>query len=71
MAKLDKILFSDEWDEKFPFSVQKSLARQLSDHTPASLDNCVRLRPNIFRFEKVWLNVNGFKKFVHIFWSNC
>lgn len=36
--KLDKILISTEWEQKFPLSTVIALTRDISDHTPLLLD---------------------------------
>lgn len=63
LAKLDRFLFSTQWNDKFPISIQRGLASQLSDHFPLSLDTSELTVPKRFRFEEVWLNAYGFKGF--------
>jgi endonuclease/exonuclease/phosphatase family metal-dependent hydrolase len=36
--KLDRILVSTEWEEKFPLSTVRALTREVSDHTPVLLN---------------------------------
>jgi endonuclease/exonuclease/phosphatase family metal-dependent hydrolase len=37
--KLDRILVSTEWEQKFPLAKVMALSRDISDHTPLLLDN--------------------------------
>jgi endonuclease/exonuclease/phosphatase family metal-dependent hydrolase len=36
--KLDRVLVSTDWEQKFPLSSVEALTRELSDHTPLLLD---------------------------------
>jgi endonuclease/exonuclease/phosphatase family metal-dependent hydrolase len=37
--KLDRILITIEWEEKFPLSLVHALTREVSDHTPLLLNS--------------------------------
>jgi hypothetical protein len=37
--KLDRILMTTEWEEKFPLSTIQALTREVSDHTPLLLNS--------------------------------
>ena len=37
--KLDRVLASVEWEQKFPFVTVQALSRGISDHTPLLLDS--------------------------------
>jgi endonuclease/exonuclease/phosphatase family metal-dependent hydrolase len=37
--KLDRILITTEWEEKFPLSTVQTLIREVSDHTPLLLNS--------------------------------
>jgi endonuclease/exonuclease/phosphatase family metal-dependent hydrolase len=37
--KLDRILVTTEWEEKFPLSTVQALTREVSDHTPLLLNS--------------------------------
>jgi hypothetical protein len=62
--KLDRILVSTDWEQKFPLSSVEELNRELSDHTPLLLDtgnashrgNC-----QLFKFELSWLTREAFE----------
>ena len=61
--RLDRILVSTDWEQKFPLSTVKALTRQISDHTPLLLDtNQASHRGNtpVFKFELGWLAKDGF-----------
>ena len=38
-AKLDRVLASVEWEQKFPFVTVQALSHGISDHTPLFLDS--------------------------------
>uniref|UniRef100_A0A2N9J257 Reverse transcriptase domain-containing protein n=1 Tax=Fagus sylvatica TaxID=28930 RepID=A0A2N9J257_FAGSY len=63
MSRIDRFLFSEDWDGFFPMILQKRLPRILSDHFPIILecgDFSRGRRP--FRFENMWLKAEGFKE---------
>ena len=39
--KLDRILVTTEWEQKFPLTSIQALTREISDHTPLLLDGGV------------------------------
>jgi hypothetical protein len=71
MSRIDRFLYSDEWDGLFPKIQQKRLPRILSDHFPILLecgDFSRGRRP--FRFENMWLKADGFKERVKEWWDS-
>jgi hypothetical protein len=70
--KLDRILESVEWEQKFPSVYMRALTRSGSDHTnrlsdaghQAHLGNKTR-----FSFELSWLNHDGFEAMVESEWA--
>jgi hypothetical protein len=71
--KLDQVLVTTEWDQKFPLSSVVALNRDISDHTPLLLNSgeatsCPCHRP--FKFELGWLLRDGFHDMVHDIWNN-
>ena len=71
MSRIDRFLYSDEWDGLFPTILQKRLPRILSDHFPILLecgDFSQGRRP--FRFENMWLKTDGFKERVKEWWDS-
>ena len=53
-AKVDKFLFSLEWEEKYPSTYARTLPYILSDHIPILIDSVdIPLRPAIIRFENM------------------
>jgi len=61
--RLDRILVSTDWEQKFPLSTVEALTREISDHTPLLLDtNQASHRGNtpLFKFELRWLARDGF-----------
>ena len=70
-SRLDRILISTEWEECFPEVIQKRLARALSDHFPIMLACAMGRRGRTpFRFEKMWLQAEGFVEQVKRWWDS-
>ncbi|KAG5624619.1 hypothetical protein H5410_009837 [Solanum commersonii] len=69
-ARLDRFLYSMEWEEKFKNIRQKLLPRVLSDHCPILLEsgNWEQKRSN-FKFENWWLKVEGFTNLIQSWWN--
>jgi len=69
-ARLDRFLFSMEWEESFKSIRQKLMPRAVSDHSPVTLEcgDWEHKRSN-FKFENWWLKVEGFKEMVHSWWN--
>jgi endonuclease/exonuclease/phosphatase family metal-dependent hydrolase len=65
--KLDQILVTTEWEEKFPLSTVQALTREVSDHTPLLLNSGepsqLATQP-MFKFELGWLLRDGFMEMV-------
>lgn len=61
--RLDRILVSIEWEQKFPLFKVTALNREISDHTPLFLNprdsTHVNSQP-LFHFELGWLLHDGF-----------
>lgn len=71
MSHIDRIFCSTEFNCKFPLATCKSLPRNPSDHTPLLWEDggvhcCVQKK---FRFEKWWLQHEGFAEVVRNYWS--
>jgi len=60
-SKIDRFLVSPNWEARFPVTSQKRLSRLYSDHFPILL-NCAHFsaRSRPFKFENMWLKVDGF-----------
>jgi hypothetical protein len=61
MSRIDRFLYSMDWEDHFPSIHQKHLPRLLSDHYLIMLecgDFSRGRRP--FRFENMWLRSDGF-----------
>jgi hypothetical protein len=69
MSRIDRFLFSSAWADHFDLVNQLRLPRLLSDHFPIRLD-CGRLDggKSPFRFENMWLKVEGFVDRVRGWW---
>ena len=63
--RLDRFLYSNEWEHLFPQSLQEVLPRWTSDHWPIVLDtNPFKWGPIPFRFENMWLQHPSFKEWL-------
>ncbi|RVX06495.1 hypothetical protein CK203_023651 [Vitis vinifera] len=61
-ARLDRFLVSLSWVDQFSGITQSRLPRPVSDHFPMTLvGGGIRQGPVPFRFENMWLKVEGFK----------
>ena len=61
-ARLDRFLVTQSWLDLFRGVVQSRLSRPNSDHFPILLKGGGLSRgPSPFRFENMWLKVDGFK----------
>jgi hypothetical protein len=61
--KLDRILVTTDWEQKFPLAFVKALAPEISDHTPLLLDTeepSHRENVRDFKFELAWMSRDGF-----------
>ena len=61
--KLDRVLTSVEWEQKYPLVTVQALQRAISNHTPLIVDsgdaNHAGNR-NVFSFELSWFEQEGF-----------
>ena len=65
-ARLDRFLVFPSWVDQFSGITQSRLPQPVSDHFPITLvGSGIRRGPTLFRFEKMWLKVEGFKDLVH------
>jgi endonuclease/exonuclease/phosphatase family metal-dependent hydrolase len=61
--KLDRVLASITWEQKFPLVTVRALSRSDSDHTPILIDSGVKAHlgnKSKFSFELYWLRQEGF-----------
>src|SRR6266540_4912302 len=70
--KLDRILASVSWEQKFPLVTVRALTRTGSDHTPLLIDSGQQAhlgnRPQ-FSFELSWLQQEGFYEMLAAEWA--
>ena len=71
MSRLDRFLFSPDWEDKFPCIVQRKRPRLMSDHFPITLE-CGQFQKcrHHFRFENMWLRAEGFLDHVQQWWAS-
>ncbi|WKA02253.1 hypothetical protein VitviT2T_020466 [Vitis vinifera] len=68
-ARLDRFLVNTSWLDQFSSVLQSRLPRPLSDHFPVSLEGGgLRGGPSPFRFENMWLKVEGFQDMIRRWW---
>ena len=70
MARLDRVLFNNEWEEVYPISDLMALSSNISDHRPLLL-SCAAACPRAhrFRFENFWCKLPGFLDTVKRAWD--
>ncbi|KAJ1273778.1 hypothetical protein BS78_05G010400, partial [Paspalum vaginatum] len=61
MVRLDRVLVSMDWEERFKNSYLQALSSDASDHTPLLLQTnlCLTRKPR-FHFECFWPKLSGF-----------
>ena len=70
-ARLDRFLFSADWEDKFLTVSQRRMSRLCSDHFPIVLEGGSFQRGCIpFRFENIWLKDEGFVDRVRSWWDS-
>lgn len=71
--KLDRVLASVSWEQKFPLVSVRALTRSGSDHTPLLLDSgdqAFKGNKYHFSFELAWLKKEGFAEMVAREWAS-
>ncbi|RVW97672.1 Transposon TX1 uncharacterized 149 kDa protein [Vitis vinifera] len=69
-ARLDRFLVSPSWLDLFSGVTQVRLSRPISNHFPIVLEGGgIRRGPTPFRFENMWLKVEGFQDMVRTWWQ--
>jgi hypothetical protein len=71
--KLDRILVTTEWEEKYPLTTVRALTRGVSDHTPLLLntgESSFTATQPIFKCEFGWLLRDGFMEMVKDIWDH-
>jgi hypothetical protein len=71
--KLDRILVTTEWEQKFPLASVQALTREISDHTPLLLDGGEPShKGNVrnFKFKLGWLTRDDFFDLVKEVWES-
>ena len=71
MSRLDIFLVSADWESQFSNVIQRTLPRPVFDHCPVLLDNDgIKTGSSPFRFENMWLKVEGFKDLLRGWWQS-
>ena len=69
-SRLDRFLFSDQWEDHFSAITQAALPRLISDHSPIVLQaGGFSSGKSPFRFENMWLKIDGFQDLVRSWWN--
>jgi len=70
-SRIDRFLFSPNWEEQFPHVVERTLPRLLSDHFPLMLECGASSRSGgYFKFENMWQKSKGFMDQVKLWWRS-
>ena len=70
LARLDRFLNSQDWLENVGIVAQLKLSRPTFDHAPILLEcGTIRRRQTPFRFENMWLKVEGFQDLLRGWWQ--
>lgn len=72
MVMLDRVFMCANWESHFPLVTAQSITRIGSNHNPLMVEACpVRsVRSKIFRFEKLWIQQEGFVEWVLDKWPD-
>ncbi|RVW17787.1 putative ribonuclease H protein [Vitis vinifera] len=69
-SSYEEVLVSPRWLDQFSNVTQKRLSRPISDHFPITIEGGGKRRgPSPFRFENMWLRVEGFKDLLRSWWQ--
>ena len=69
-SRLDRFLILDQWEYHFSAITQSALPHLDSDHNPIVLEaGGFSSGKNPFRFENMWLKIDGFKDLVRSWWN--
>ena len=70
VSRLDRFLISDQWEDHFSAITQFALPRLVSNHSPIVLEvGDFSSGKTPFRFENMWLKIDGFKDLVRSWWN--
>ena len=70
MSRIDRALVSLDWEEHFGNISQRVLPRVILDHCPLLLEvGVVQQGRSAFKFENMWLQVEGFVDRVQQWWN--
>ena len=70
--KLDRVLASVDWEQKFPLVTVQALSRKFSDHTPLLVDSGEATHvgnKSTFSFESAWFEREGFLDLIVREWA--
>ena len=72
MARLDRFLFTDDWEVHFGSANQSLAPKPISDHPPILPEGggCPNRGPLPFRFENMWIKEGGFKNLIYEWWHS-
>jgi len=70
MSRIDRALIMHDWEEHYPNVIQRILPYPILDHSPILLEVGEMVRRKIpFRFESMWLKIDGFVDRVQSWWN--
>ena len=69
-SRLDRFLITNEWEDHFSGVFQSAIPRIASNHCPSLFEGGeVKKGKTPFRFENMWLLLDGFKELVCTWWT--
>ncbi|WMV29117.1 hypothetical protein MTR67_022502 [Solanum verrucosum] len=70
-SRIDRFLYSSQWEEQFTFIKQSTMPKLGSDHNPILLTfGNLNFKKSYFKFKNWWMRVEGFKEEVKLWWQS-
>lgn len=71
-SKIDRFLYTNNWQDKFLDHQVRRMQRSTSDHYPLALESAsLKWGPSPFRFENRWLTDKSLNSNIEFWWNNA